>query len=110
MSKNTIKYDIRTTISPDGVIKQDLLSEDDRGMALISRQVINTKEEKLRQALIELGWKPPGGPMPDVYAKSVAREREAKERAMARCGVMMSAIARLIDQGAKCCFVDNTGH
>ncbi len=48
--------------------------------------------------------------MPDVYAKSLAHQRELRDRAQARCAVLMAAIQRLIEQGAKCCFVDNTGH
>ena len=57
--KCKIKFDIRTFIDDDKRILQDVHSNLDDAYANIFRQIMDTKEEKVREALIKLGWKPP---------------------------------------------------
>ncbi|KKN43523.1 hypothetical protein LCGC14_0702460 [marine sediment metagenome] len=53
---------IITKVNPDGLILQELkeygthLQEGER---VLMRSIIDTREEQVRKALIELGWTPP---------------------------------------------------
>jgi hypothetical protein len=54
-----MKYNIETRPSAEGTIIQDLSYEYEGMIALISRQIIHTRDEQIRAALIALGWTPP---------------------------------------------------
>lgn len=51
------KITITTTPFPDGRIEQEVHGLDFSG--LILRSVMDTKEQQIRDALIDLGWTPP---------------------------------------------------
>lgn len=52
-----MKFKINTKVFPDGRIEQELVDLQGR----IAREVMDTKDQQVRQALISLGWTPPGG-------------------------------------------------
>lgn len=55
-----LNYNIKTTINGKEI--QQIISSEDiiqNKFSQISNQIYNTAEEQLRNALIELGWKPP---------------------------------------------------
>lgn len=55
-----LNYNIKTTINGKEI--QQIISSEDiiqNKFSQISNQIYNTAEEQLRNALIDLGWKPP---------------------------------------------------
>lgn len=55
-----LNYNIKTTINGKEI--QQIISSEDiiqNKFSQISNQIYNTVKEQLRNALIELGWKPP---------------------------------------------------
>jgi hypothetical protein len=67
MSIEIPEYRTRTTVIPfeSGSIQitTELLRRDPKtqvdNVVLLTREIINTKEDRVKQALIELGWTPP---------------------------------------------------
>jgi hypothetical protein len=55
-------YIVETSTGKYGEITQDTLYVANGVREQIMRQVIYTKDEQIRQALISLGWKPPKTP------------------------------------------------
>ena len=53
------KYRITTTPFADGMIEQEEFSEWTDLRESIVRQILDTKEQQIRQSLIALGWTPP---------------------------------------------------
>ena len=53
-----------TTPAPDVVAREVTCVGPNGTRTLILRDVINTKEELTRDALVKLGWTPPGAPPP----------------------------------------------
>ena len=62
-----MKFRIDTTISPDGKIQQDLIQGHTK---MITRWIVDTREEGIRNSLIKLGWTPPGEEYKDETAKT----------------------------------------
>jgi hypothetical protein len=56
-----MKYKIDTDVFEGGIISQELSSVDNIGnvQTKISRWIVDTREEDIKQALIKLGWTPP---------------------------------------------------
>lgn len=50
---------IATTVTDHGLIVQDMTNHLDGIRDSLVRQVIDTKEDQIRTALIKLGWTPP---------------------------------------------------
>ena len=56
-----MKYELKTYITDEDWIVSEVWTDGyDNMMERITRQVLNTREEQVRRALIELGWTPPG--------------------------------------------------
>lgn len=54
------KIKIETNVSKDGLILQEISRESYQGtIEIIIKQIFDTKEEQIKQALIKLGWTPP---------------------------------------------------
>lgn len=53
-----MKYKISTKVFYNGIVEQDI--EDLRGR--VAREVMDTKDQQIRKALISLGWTPPDEP------------------------------------------------
>lgn len=57
------KFNINTNVYVSGLIEQ-IISKDDAfldDITVILREIFNTKEQQIREALIKLGWTPPEG-------------------------------------------------
>ena len=56
-----MKYTINTKISINGIIDQIVVCEakDCTEVSQISREIMDTKEAQVYEALIKLGWTPP---------------------------------------------------
>jgi hypothetical protein len=52
-------YEVSTSYSPSGQIEQTVDLVFDGVRETIMRQVMNTKEQQVKDALIALGWTPP---------------------------------------------------
>lgn len=52
------EFKVNTGFSKDAVIST-IEHHTDLDVSVISRQILNLREEGIRKALIELGWKPP---------------------------------------------------
>lgn len=52
-------FQVVTTHTPDGKIVQELWSVHNYIREQINRSVMDTQEQQIREALIELGWTPP---------------------------------------------------
>lgn len=59
MSKNGESYQVKTIIHTDDTIEQELYQNIGDRQERIMRWLMNTREEQIRQGLIELGWTPP---------------------------------------------------
>jgi len=53
-----MKYNLFTDVLGDGRIFQSLVTDEKPGTVL-GRWVVKTREEGIKEALIELGWTPP---------------------------------------------------
>ena len=51
--------DVRTGVYPEGLIVTEVIDDIGTYRERIVRQVLNTKEQQVREALIKLGWTPP---------------------------------------------------
>jgi len=66
-----MKYRIDTRVFPDGIIQQDLIQDH---TSMVTRWIMDTREEGIRKSLIRLGWTPPdcdtchGTGLIDLYA------------------------------------------
>jgi hypothetical protein len=67
-----LRWGVDTSFAGDDKIVQEVWSEVDDVRQTIIRQVINMQEAQLRQALIGLGWTPPGGT--GASARSASRK------------------------------------
>lgn len=59
-----MNIEIKTLVTDNGDIHQQCLAENQllNGVTYqISYEILRTKEEQIKQALIGLGWTPPGG-------------------------------------------------
>ena len=52
-------FEIVTTPKETGEIVQEIFSVHDDIRSLITRRVMDTSEQQIREALIRLGWTPP---------------------------------------------------
>lgn len=55
-----MKYTVKTTPMIDGRILQEVDLEAQNIVKNIMRDVLDTKEQQIKEALIKLGWTPPG--------------------------------------------------
>jgi hypothetical protein len=54
---------IETSFDADsGIIEQNMYATMQGYREILCRQIVNTKEAEIRQALIEMGWTPPEEP------------------------------------------------
>lgn len=61
------KVNVKTDVSPDGVISTNTyLHYNDGSWHELGRQVVDTRDAQIRQALIALGWTPPIAVAPPV--------------------------------------------
>ena len=60
-----MKYTVKTTPFTDGKILQIVDLESENMIQTIMRDVLDTKEKQIKQALIKLGWTPPNGEITD---------------------------------------------
>ena len=60
-----MEFKLDTTIFEDNTIKQELFTVENDLPTKISSWIINTREESIRKALIDLGWTPPGEKPPN---------------------------------------------
>lgn len=51
--------DVRTSVYPEGLIVTEVIEDLGVYRERIMRQVVNTKDQQIREALIKLGWTPP---------------------------------------------------
>jgi hypothetical protein len=64
-----MQYKIRTDVFGVGRIIQELSSVDNNNqITRLSRWIINTRDEAVRQALLKLGWTPPNNTVEDRQA------------------------------------------
>lgn len=66
---------IKTTISPNGDVCLETLTEPDSLRDALSRYIIRTENQAIREALINLGWTPPkpAGVREEVEVPAVSR-------------------------------------
>jgi hypothetical protein len=57
--RNEISFEVNTEVFKNGSINLEITSQSSSIRGDIFRQVLNTQEEQIRQALIKLGWTPP---------------------------------------------------
>ena len=50
---------VETRVFPSGLIEQDTIFSDNGVRERLTRQIIDTQEQQVREALIVLGWTPP---------------------------------------------------
>jgi len=51
--------EVETRVFPSGLIEQDTIFSDNGVRERLTRQIIDTQEQQVREALITLGWTPP---------------------------------------------------
>lgn len=64
--------DVRTNVYPEGLIVTEVIDDIGTYRERIVRQVLNTKEQQVREALIKLGWTPPEGATTDSASRAHA--------------------------------------
>lgn len=52
-------FKVETKVFPSGLISQDTMFDSRGVIRQLSRQLIDTGEDQIREALIKLGWVPP---------------------------------------------------
>lgn len=55
----THTIDVRTSVYPEGLIITEVIEDLGIYRDRIMRQVVNTKDQQVREALIKMGWTPP---------------------------------------------------
>ena len=58
-----MKFELKTTPLPNGVIEQELLSKCNNPIHNFTKWVVDTREQSIKEALISLGWVPPNTQM-----------------------------------------------
>jgi len=54
-----MEFKLDTEVFKNGIIKQELLTEENDLPQRVGNWVINTREKSVKEALIKLGWTPP---------------------------------------------------
>lgn len=64
--------DVRTSVYPEGLIVTEVIDDIGTHHERLMRQVMDTKDQQIREALIKLGWTPPGGAQPHSASRAHA--------------------------------------
>ena len=64
--------DVRTSVYPEGLIVTEVIDDIGTCHERLMRQVMDTKDQQIREALIKLGWTPPGAATTDSASRAHA--------------------------------------
>lgn len=64
--------DVRTSVYPEGLIVTEVIGDTGTHHERLMRQVMDTKDQHIREALIKLGWTPPDAAKPHSASRARA--------------------------------------